>query len=399
VRKGVLRLRDDVARRIWLGHPYVYKEAVDAKKALGEQGSIVELIDWSGEFVARGIVDGNTAIAVRVVSRNPEQSIDETLWARRVRDAIRMRRNLFDFEQMQTMRLINAESDGIPAVVVERYDEYLVVQVGTPAMMSHLSAICDALEEELSPKGIYVQRRFKPLAGEAPRKGPDLVRGIAAPVEIEVSEGDLTFIVDVSSPLSTGLFIDLRVGRETVRRWAQDRRVLNLFSYTGAISVYAAKGGAKEVVAVDVNAKSHARARRNFDINGFDGEAAEHVAGDALTTLARFADREREFDMVVIDPPAFASAYKGGKPWSSVKDYPELVASCLEVLSPGGLLVAVCSTHKMSQLDFDDALAEGAARAGRVLKIVERQALPVDFPVSPGFPEGNYLKFAVCMAM
>jgi 23S rRNA (cytosine1962-C5)-methyltransferase len=269
VRKGVIRLHDDVARRIWLGHPYIYKEALDPKRPLGAQGSSVDLVDWEGEFIGRGVVDGNSAVAVRVVTRNEIQQIDDELWGKRVHAAVQMRRDLFDLETMECLRLVNAESDGIPAVSVDRYGDYLVVQLGTPAVEGWLEAIYNALEAELSPKGIYEQRRFKPLAGEAPRSGSQLVRGTAAPVDFEVSEGPLKFVVDPSSPLSTGVFSDLRMGRDSVARWAKGRRVLNLFSYTGAISVYAAHGGATEVTAVDVHAKSHARSRRNFTINGF----------------------------------------------------------------------------------------------------------------------------------
>ncbi|MBL4636783.1 MAG: class I SAM-dependent rRNA methyltransferase [Kofleriaceae bacterium] len=310
IRKGMVRLHDDVARRVWLGHPFVYKEAIDAKKILGEQGSSVDIHDWEGDFVGRGVVDGNSAIAIRVVTRNPDQEIDDLLWKRRVKAAIAMRRSLFDLDTMECLRLINGESDGFPAINVDRYGDYLLVQVGTPAVEGWLDAIYDALEEEMSPKAIYEQRRYRPLAGEAPRTGSLLVRGQAAPVEFEVSEGPLKFLVDVTSPLSTGVFADLRVGREAVARWAKDRKVLNLFSYTGAISVYAAHGGASEVTAVDVHAKSHARSRRNFTLNGFDGEKPELIVGDALKTLARFLDRGRQFDMVVIDPPAFASETK-----------------------------------------------------------------------------------------
>jgi len=398
VRKGVVRLHDDVAQRIWLGHPFVYSEALDPKKPLGAQGTLVELNDWEGAFIARGVVDGNSAIAIRVVSRNERTTVGAEMWANRVNAAIDMRASVFDLESMECLRLINAENDGIPAISVDRYGDYLVAQVSTPAVESFLPAIYDALEARLSPKGIYEQRRYKPLGGEAPRTGSELVRGSVAPVEFAVSEGPLKFLVDVSAPLSTGVFPDLRLGRETVARWAKGRDVLNLFSYTGAISVYAHHGGAKSVTAVDVHAKSHARSRRNFAANGFDAEVPELIVGDALKTLARFSDRDRKFGMIVIDPPAFASGSKGGKPWSTVRDYRELVASCIEVLEPGGLLIAACSTHKMTQNDFDTALAVGAGRAGRELQIIERQGLPVDFPVSPAFTQGNYLKFAVCLA-
>jgi 23S rRNA (cytosine1962-C5)-methyltransferase len=225
------------------------------------------------------------------------------------------------------------------------------------------------------------------------------MRGHPAPVEIEVREDDLRFSVDVTAPLSTGLFADLREGRRVVRKWAKDRSVLNLFSYTGAISVYARAGGAKEIVAVDVSAKSHARARKNFALSGFSPEGkdgCEFIVADAMKSLTRFSDRSRRFDMIVIDPPAFASGSKGGRPWAAVRDYSELCAACLGVLNPNGILVAASSTHRLSWQDFDDALAEGAAIAKTSLRIVDRASLPLDFPTSPGFPEGDYLKFAVC---
>src|SRR5204863_2023231 len=139
------------------------------------------------------------------------------------------------------------------------------------SVSSLLPAILDEAEALLKPRGVYEQRRTRSLAGEAP-KPAELVRGAAAPVELEVSEGPLRFWVDVTAPLSTGLFLDLRAGRRAVAAWSRGRRVLNLFSYTGAISVHAKHGGASEVVAVDVSQKGHARARKNFALNGFDPE-------------------------------------------------------------------------------------------------------------------------------
>jgi 23S rRNA (cytosine1962-C5)-methyltransferase len=171
---------------------------------------------------------------------------------------------------------------------------------------------------------------------------------------------------------------------------------LNLFSYTGAISVYAHAGDAAEVCAVDVAAKAHARARKNFAASGFDPEKAEHIVGDVFKVLARFVERKRTFDMVVLDPPAFASAAaRGGKPWSAINDYAELIGASLEVLVPGGLLIAGSSTHKMSSAEFELALADGALARGTRLQVIDRRPLPPDFPTTIGFPEGNYLKFVV----
>lgn len=397
VRRGTIRLTDDVARKVRCGHPWIYREAVDRRRVEHERpGNTLELVDSSGEFVARGVYDGDTAIAVRVFTRTEKVDIDDGFVAEQVNKAIALRKRFIDFDRYQVIRLINAESDQLPAVVVEQYGDYLVSQLYATATLRYRDALYDALEAQLSPKAIYEQRRFKSLGGDAPR-GAELVRGTAAPVELQVREGDLKFLVDVSAPLSTGLFADLRLGREAIGRWSKDRRVLNLFSYTGSISVYAAAGGAREIVAVDVAAKAHARARRNFAINGFDPEKPEHLAGDGFGLLEKFKQRNRKFDLVIIDPPAFASAPKGGKPWSAVGDYGELVAACLDVTDRGGVVVAASSTHKLARADFFGALADGAARAGTQLRVVERVCLPPDFPIAAGFPEADYLKFAIAV--
>jgi 23S rRNA (cytosine1962-C5)-methyltransferase len=399
VRKNTVRLSPDVAQRIRFGHPWVYREALGPRPLTPEPGTAIELVDDEGDFVGRGLYDSDSAIALRVFSRNADRQIDGELVADRVKAAVALRKRLVEIDKLGCYRVINAESDGLPGIVVERYGDYLVTQLFTSAVANLRDDLYNALEAELKPKAIYEQRRYKSLAGEAPRQaGADLVRGSAAPVELEVKEDDLTFVVDVTSPLSTGLFADLREGRRAIRQWAKGRRVLNLFSYTGAISVYAQAGGASEVCAIDVAAKAHARARRNFAASGFDPEKPEHIVGDALKVLARFVERGRKFDLVALDPPAFASAAaRGGKPWSAVRDYAELIAASLDVLVPGGLLIAASSTHKMSSQDFEVALAEGAQLAGTQLQIIDRRSLPADFPTLPAFPESNYLKFAVAM--
>jgi 23S rRNA (cytosine1962-C5)-methyltransferase len=399
VRKNTVRLPGDVAHRIRAGHPWVYREALGPRPIAPEPGTPIDLVDPDGEFVGRGVYDGDSAIAVRVFVRNPDIAIDGKLVRDRVAAAIALRKKVVPLDKLGNTRMINGESDGLPGIVVERYGDYLVSQLYTSAIASLRDELYDALVEQLSPKAIYEQRRYRSLGGEAPRQAAaELVRGAAAPVEFEVVEDDLKFVVDVTAPLSTGLFADLREGRRAVRQWAAGRRVLNLFSYTGAISVYAQAGGASEVCAIDVAAKAHARARRNFAASGFDPEKPEHIVGDVFKVLARFVERGRTFDMVVVDPPAFASAAaRGGKPWSAMRDYSELITAALDVLAPGGLLAAASSTHKMTSDEFERALADGAMDAGTRLQIIDRRALPPDFPTVPGFPEASYLKFVVAV--
>lgn len=399
MRKNTIRLAGDIAHRVRAGHPWIYREALGSRPVTCESGTEIDVVDSDGEFVGRGLYDAHSTIALRIFARNPDIQIDDQLVASRVAAALSLRTKLIDTAELGCTRLINAESDGLPGIVVDRYGDYLVVQLYTSAVSHLRDHLLDALCEQLTPAAIYEQRRFQSLGGEAPRQASaELVRGQAAPVEVEVKEGDLAFVVDVTAPLSTGLFADLRQGRCAVRQWAKDRSVLNLFSYTGAISVYAHAGGAASVCAIDVAAKVHARARRNFAASGFDPEKPEHIVGDVFKVLARFGERGRKFDMVVVDPPAFASsAARGGKPWSAMRDYKELIAAALSVTAPQGMLVAASSTHKMSAAEFELALAEGALAAGTRLQIVDRRGLPPDFPTLPGFPEGNYLKFIVAV--
>jgi 23S rRNA (cytosine1962-C5)-methyltransferase len=187
----------------------------------------------------------------------------------------------------------------------------------------------------------------------------------------------------------------MRLGWAAVAARAAGRRVLNMFSYTGAFSVHAAKAGAAEVVAVDTASKAHARARRNFELSGLTGAPHETLTADAAKILERFASRGRSFDIVVCDPPTFSHGPAGQ--FSVAKDLARLAAGSASVLAPGGFLVLASNSTKLSSADLDRALAEGAASVRVELRIVERTGLPADFPVAPGFPEGNYLKLAIAI--
>ena len=393
VRRATVRLPPDIAARVRAGHPWVYREVLGGRPLRERTGDVVDVIDQGGEFIGRGIYDEDNPIAVRMFTRNPGELLGAGLVRARLHEALAIRQRFVPTD-VTALRLVNGESDGLPGVAVDRYGDFLVTHFFTPAALSFKNELYDALEIEVKPKGIYEQRRFRPLSGEAPRGPAELARGEAAPVELEVQEGALKLWVDVTAPLSTGLFLDLREGRKAVAAWASGRRVLNLFSYTGAISVYAQSGGAGEVVAVDVAAKAHARARRNFALNGWDPEKPELIVGDVFKVLAKMVERRRQFDLVVLDPPAFGTAGRG-QVFSATQDYRDLVEASLGVLSRGGLLIAASATQKIGHEDFDRMLADGAARAKTRLRILERRWLPPDFCLSPGFPEGNYLKFVV----
>jgi 23S rRNA (cytosine1962-C5)-methyltransferase len=293
------------------------------------------------------------------------------------------------------MRLFSGETEGLPGVTVDRYGEFVVVQWLSSGAVAWRDELYDAIEATAKPRGIYEQRRFRPLAGQAPPEPAVRARGDEAPLEIVVDEAGCRFGVDVTAPLGVGLFPDMRLGWAAVAARAAERRVLNLFSYTGAFSVFAAKAGAREVVAVDLAAKVHARARRNYELSGLDPAKLEAITGDAVKALERFASRGRRFDIIVCDPPTFSHGPAGQ--FNVTKDLAAVAAAALAVLEPGGLLTFATNSTKVASAELDRALGEGAATARADLRIFQRIGLPADFPVGPGFPEGNYLKVALAI--
>lgn len=396
VRRGTLRIPHEAAYRLRGGHPWVFRDTIGGRPVHAAAGEPVELHDPEGGFVARGIYDPDGPIAVRVLTRDPEEAIDQAAFTRRVKAAANLRNQLLpaiaakEGEALTAYRVVHGEGDYLPGITVDRYGDYLVIHLYSGSLEPHLKVLLDALDEIYKPKGIYMQRRFRPLGGEGPREPAELVRGAVAPVELEVSEGGLRFGVDVTSPLSSGLFLDLRLGRQAVAARSKGRRVLNLFSYTGALSLYAMAGGATEVVSVDLAARAHARARRNLTLSGLQETGHEFITGDAMAIMARMAERKRHFDMVIIDPPAFAQGRD--KNFSVQRDYRDLVRSALLLCRPGALLCCVANAAKFSIEDLMNAMGDGAGQARRFVRVVDQLSLPPDFPVPAGFPEGYYLK-------
>ncbi|HEY2902916.1 MAG TPA: class I SAM-dependent rRNA methyltransferase [Polyangia bacterium] len=395
MRVGEYRVSPDVAVRVRAGHPWIFRDALGARGVAEPAGTVVDVLAGNREFLARGFVDEGHAVAVRVLTRDPKERVAPgagVIGARFAR-AVQLRWFAFGAARPEAMRLFSGESEGLPGVTVDRYADFVVVQWLSAGALPWRDELYDAIASVIKPRGIYEQRRFRPLGGQAAPEPAVRARGDEAPLEIVVQDGPARFGVDVTAPLGVGLFPDMRLGWAAVTARAAERRLLNLFSYTGAFSVHAAKAGAREVVAVDVAAKAHARARRNYELSGLDPAKLETVTGDAIKAMDRFAERGRRFDLVVCDPPTFSHGPAGQ--FSVAKDLAALAAACLSVLEPGGLLVFATNSTKVAAPELDRALGEGAADARAELRIIGRVGLPADFPVAPGFPEGNYLKVVV----
>ena len=394
---GQYRIPADVAARVHAGHPWVFRDALGSRGVTEKTGAVVDLIAGNRDFVARGYVDRDHAVAVRVLTRDAGQRVGpgNGVIGARFRRALELREQLVGTPLPEASRVFAGESEGLPGVTVDRFGDFVVVQWFSAGALPWRDELYDAIESGMRPRAIYEQRRLRSLGGSAPPEPAVRARGEEAPIELVVANGECRFGVDVTAPLGVGLFPDMRLGWAAVAARSVGRRVLNLFSYTGAFSVHAAKAGAAEVVAVDVAPKVHARARRNYELSGLDPVRLETVTGDAVKTVERFVSRGRSFDVVICDPPTFSHGPAGQ--FSVARDLAQLAAASTRALVPGGFIVFATNSTKLAAADVDRALAEGAAAAGSDLRVIERVGLPPDFPVTPGFPEGNYLKVAIAV--
>jgi len=398
-RESTVHVPADVARRVRDGHPFIFGEALRGRSIEKPAGHAIEVLDPDNRFVALAVHDPEGNPPLRVVSRRPGQTFGPAEVAARVKACVELRRRFLDTGPQACYRVISGDSEGLPAVSVDRFGDFLVVALFSAVAETYREPLVEALGHELRPAGIYLQRRFQAAVPGRARPGAELVAGVAAPPEVVVLEGRSRFVVDVSAPGGTGVYPDMRNGRRLVAAHAGGRRVLNCFSYTGAFSTVAALHGASAVTSVDAAARAHGRARRNFAENKIDdGDPRfEFVTGDTFATLARFAERKRRFDLVILDPPTFSSV-KGGRTFTALKDYAELCAAAVEVTAESGLLLAASNAARLPVTDLERAIGRGASMAGRDALILEQLGQPLDYPVLPSFPEGAYLKiFLACV--
>jgi 23S rRNA (cytosine1962-C5)-methyltransferase len=390
-----LSLQKDLARHLRAGHPWVFRKAIErAPKGLAA-GAIVDVTE-GGRFVARGYLDPHSAITVRVLTREPAEAIDAAFWRRRVARAQALRAEVVT--GTTGYRVVHGESDGLPGVVVDRYDRFAVLKLYSAGLTPHRADLLEAIRAEVPGlAGIFGRDeigRDDADDGEGEAGQGRVLWGAEPPERIAIDEHGMTVLVDVRRGQKTGFFLDQRENRAMVRDLSRGRaEALNLFGYTGGFSVAAALGGAKHVVTVDVDADAIALARENFRANRLDPADHAFATEDAFEILARYKKDGRRFDLVVCDPPAFAKSQKAVE--GALAGYASLNRAALAVLSPGGLLVTASCSARVSAEQFTDAVKEAAFKARVDLQLVRETRQPPDHPVSLQFREGRYLKCLV----
>lgn len=386
-----VRLKKDLARHLERGHPWIWADALAARP--GGVARIDAVTDGAGRFAARGIVDPEGALAVRVLTREEDEPVDERFVQARLQEALALRRRVLP-ETRDALRLVHGEADGLPGVVVDRYADTLVVRFDADAVRRTVGEwVVSSLRTLVAPVRI-VERRPEDRGTGRPA---EVLWGPEPPNELEVHEGSVRVGVDVRRGQKTGLFLDQHDNHERVAMLCAGARVLNLFSYTGGFGLHAAVAGARAVTCVDQAAPVLEAARRNFARNDLDPAAHRFEAADAFRWAETARGRGERWDVVVADPPSLAPSERVVP--KALVQYRRLLGDAAALVAPGGLLVASsCSSH-VTESALVGAAAAGAAGSGRALQIVELRGAGPDHPLVPSFPEGRYLKLFIARVL
>jgi 23S rRNA (cytosine1962-C5)-methyltransferase len=373
------------------GHPWIFADRIRDQNRPGVSGDIAALYDTRNRFLGLGLYDPESPLRVRVLHAGDPVQIDAAWWRERLERAVSRRAGLRESGTTTGFRWIHGESDGWPGMVLDRYGETLVLKLYTTAWLRELDRWVGLIGEVLRPASV-VLRLSRNVASSAERthglRDGDCIAGAAVEGPVVFLENGLRFEADPARGQKTGFFLDQRENRARLRSLARGADVLNAFSFSGGFSVYAAAGGARSVVDLDISGHALESSRRNFKLNEECVGATRHscAQGDAFEWLA--AREGGNFDVVVLDPPSMAR--KEGERAGAIRAYSRLARFAAARLRAGGLLLAAsCSAHVPAS-DFFEATREGVRAAGRRFHELETTGHPVDHPA--GFPEAHYLK-------
>jgi 23S rRNA (cytosine1962-C5)-methyltransferase len=388
----------DTVRMLELGHPWILADGFTKRWSKAKPGDLVQLTDERGTPLAIALLDPADRIVARVLSHKPMQ-LDRNWLKKRLQAAITLRERHADLSDTTAYRLVNAEGDGLPGLTVDRYADYLMIQLYCEGWRPHLKLVTNVLQELLQPLGIYEKARPQNTreleAVSDSKKYGRLLSGTAAPQRLEVQENGLNFLVALEEGLNTGLFLDQRENRRCLMPRMAGKRFLNLFAYTGAFSVAAAASGATQVTSVDVSASYTDWNRANFSANRLNPKKHRFLVGDCIAKLTELSSSKEQFDIILMDPPSFSTTAKGR--FTTRGGTSDLVAACLPLLPDGGLLICSSNHQKTDLADYLKELRRGALQTKSELRVIKQKGQPVDFPYPVTLPEGRYLKYLVCV--
>lgn len=376
-------------------HPWIFSGGIKHADAPSvASGSTVDLLSSDKQFLARASYSPHSQIRARVWTFEDEV-VDKEFFRKRIRKAIDTRYSLFDSSSTDSLRLIYAESDNLPGLIVDRYSDVLVMQCLTAGAEYWKETFADLLLEETGLTTIYERSDadVRELEGLEPKVG--LLRGTLSSFVFPITENNLQFKVNLAEGHKTGFYLDQRKNRLRVRELAKDKDVLDCFSYTGGFTVNALAGGAKSVLSVDSSADALALCKENIALNNLPVDKHTVLEGDVFQLLRKFRDEARSFDMIVLDPPKFAPTATHAE--KATRAYKDINLLAFKLLRAGGMLVTFSCSGGIDAGLFQKIVAGAALDAGVDAQIVEHVSQGADHPVSLHFPEGAYLKGLVCL--
>ncbi|HNC88520.1 MAG TPA: class I SAM-dependent rRNA methyltransferase [Anaerolineales bacterium] len=389
-----LRISPPAERALRQGHPWIFDQSITEQSHQGAPGDLAVIFDDKRRFLAIGLYDPTSPIRVRILQSRDPATINTEWFQNKLKIAAQTRAHL-EKEKTTGYRLVHGENDGLPGLVIDRYADTLVLKLYTPAWIPHLKSFCDALAQVNTASHLILRlNRSLQKQTEFLHHLNDgmTITDQTSPSLILFQENGLTFESDPIHGQKTGFFLDQRENRTRVEKFSKNKTVLNVFAYTGGFSVYAARGGAKEVTSVDISPPAIEAAIRNMKHNQHFPTVAsaqhETFAEDAFEVLARMQSQKRLFDVVIIDPPMFAQSEK--QTAGALSAYRKLTQLGLGVLRRGGMLVQASCSSRVDSDSFFESIHRSAQEAGRSLIEIERTGHALDHPIR--FIEGAYLK-------
>jgi 23S rRNA (cytosine1962-C5)-methyltransferase len=375
-------------------HPWIFSGAVDRIDGSPLSGAIVDLLAANGQFLARAAFSPSSQIRARVWTFDPSEQVDPDFFRRRIRSSIVNRYSLGIDNQTNALRLVNAESDGLPGLIVDRYSEVLVLQSLTVGSEYWKDTIADLLVDLTGLKDIYERSDadVRELESLAPKVGP--LRGSIPASPLSILENSIKFEVDLETGHKTGFYLDQRDTRLRLRDLAEGRDVLDCFCYTGGFTVNALAGGAKSVLSLDSSAEALRLCQENVALNSSLISRHSALEGDVFQLLRKFRDEGKSFDMIILDPPKFARTTAQAE--KAARAYKDINLLAFKLLRPGGLLFTFSCSGGVDADLFQKIVASAALDAGVDAQIVEHLSQAPDHPVALNFPEGAYLKGLIC---
>ena len=396
-----LTLKPGRAKSLLRRHPWIFSGAVARVNGNPAPGATVDLLAADGQFLARAAYSPRSQIRARVWSFDPSEPVDADFFRKRIHSSL-IARNVLQLEdQTNAYRLVHAESDGLPGLIVDRYADTLVLQSLTAGSEYWKDTLADLLLELTGLQDIYERSDadVRTLEGLPARVGR--MRGAIPQSPFTILENSLKFIVDLETGHKTGFYLDQRENRRYVRSLAEGRDVLDCFCYTGGFTVNALAGGAKSVLSVDASAEALSLCQENVALNSssithLSSLISRHsiLEGDVFQLLRKFRDEARSFDLVILDPPKFAPTAAQAE--KAARGYKDINLLAFKLLRPGGLLVTCSCSGGVDAALFQKIVASAALDAGVEAQIIAHLEQAPDHPVALNFPEGAYLKGLVC---